>query len=49
MKKQVAKSQILTKEKLREIQDTMREKCIKEFNEMYKGDYTLKLKQEGEL
>lgn len=25
----------------------MREKCIKEFNEMYKGDYTLKLKQEG--
>ena len=47
MKKQVAKSQIFTKEKLREIQDTMREKCIKEFNEIYNLNFTLVDKQMG--
>ena len=47
MKKQVAKSQIFTKEKLREIQDTMREKCIKEFNEVYNLNFTLVDKQMG--
>ena len=47
MKKQVAKSQIFTKEKLREIQDTMREKCIKVFNEIYNLNFTLVDKQMG--
>ena len=47
MSLQVGKATVFTKESLLKIQDTMREKCIKEFNEMYKGDYTLKLKQEG--
>ena len=47
MKKQVAKSQIFTKEKLREIQDVMREKCIREFNEAYQTDFTLVDKQMG--
>lgn len=47
MKKQVAKTQIFTREKLREIQDTMREKCIKEFNEVYQTSFTLVDKQLG--
>ena len=47
MKKQVAKTQIFTREKLREIQDTMREKCIKEFNEAYQTNFTLVDKQIG--
>ena len=47
MSLQVGKATVFTKESLLKIQDTMREKCINEFNEMYEGNYTLKLKQEG--
>lgn len=47
MQKQVAKSQIFTREKLRKIQDVMREKCIKEFNETYNLNFTLVDKQMG--
>ena len=35
MKKQVAKSQIFTKESLTRIQDKMRTCCIKSFNKVY--------------
>ena len=47
MKKQVAKTQVFTKERLAEIQDTMREKCIKEFNKAYQVDFTLVDKKVG--
>ena len=47
MKKQVAKTQVFTKERLVEIQDTMREKCIKEFNEAYQVNFTLVDKKVG--
>ena len=47
MKKQVAKTQVFTKERLVEIQDTMREKCIKEFNETYQVNFTLVDKKVG--
>lgn len=47
MKKQVAKSQIFTKESLTRIQDKMRNCCIKSFNKVYQENYKLKEKQKG--
>lgn len=47
MKKQVAKSQIFTKESLTRIQDKMRNCCIKSFNKVYEQDYQLKTKEKG--
>lgn len=47
MKKQVAKSQIFTKESLTRIQDKMRNCCIKSFNKVYAQNYQLKEKQKG--
>lgn len=47
MKKQVAKSQIFTKESLTKIQDKMRNCCIKSFNKVYEKDYQLKTKEKG--
>ena len=49
MKKQVAKSQIFTKESLTRIQDKMRNCCIKSFNKVYEQDYQLKTKEKGIL
>lgn len=47
MRKQVAKSQIFTKNSLMEIQDKMRTYCIEKFNEVYLKNVTLKKKQKG--
>lgn len=47
MKKQVAKSQIFTKESLTRIQDKMRNCYIKSFNKVYEKDYQLKTKEKG--
>lgn len=47
MKKQVAKSQIFTKESLTRIQDKMRNCCIKSFNKVYEQEYQLKTKEKG--
>lgn len=47
MKKQVGKSQIFTKETLTNIQDKMRNACIKSFNKFYDIDFKLKEKQKG--
>ena len=47
MSVQVGKASVFTKDSLLKIQDQMRELCIKEFNETYNLNYTLKLKQEG--
>lgn len=47
MKKQVAKSQIFTKESLTRIQDKMRNCCIKSFNKVYEQNYQLKTKEKG--
>ena len=47
MKKQVGKSQLFTKESLTEIQDKMRNACIKSFNKFYDMDIKLKEKQKG--
>ena len=47
MQKQVAKSQIFTKESLTKIQEEMRNCCIKSFNKVYEQNYQLKQKQKG--
>ena len=47
MKKQVGKSKIFTKTSLTEIQDKMRNACIKSFNKLYDIDFKLKEKQKG--
>ncbi len=47
LSRQVGKTSIFTKESLVIIQDKMRERCIKEFNEVYKLDSKLKQKQKG--
>ena len=47
MKKQVAKSKIFTKESLAELQNKMRNCCIKSFNKVYEQKYQLKQKQKG--
>ncbi len=47
MKKQVAKSQIFTKNSLKVIQDEMRKCCIKSYNKFYNKTSELKKKQKG--
>ena len=47
MKKQVGKSQVFTKTSLTQIQDKMRNACIKSFNKFYDIDFKLKEKQKG--
>ena len=47
MKKQVGKSQVFTKTSLTEIQDKMRNACIKSYNKFYGVDTRLKGKQKG--
>ena len=47
MKKQVGKSQLFTKTILSEIQDKMRNACIKSYNKFYDVDSRLKAKQKG--
>ena len=47
MKKQVGKSQLFTKTLLSEIQDKMRNACIKSYNKFYEVDTKLKEKQKG--
>ena len=47
MKKQVGKSQLFTKTLLSEIQDKMRNACIKSYNKFYDVDSRLKVKQKG--
>ena len=47
MKKQVGKSQVFTKTSLTEIQDKMRNACIKSYNKFYEVDIRLKEKQKG--
>ena len=47
MKKQVVKSKLFTKTTLTQIQDKMRNACIKSFNKLYDMDFKLKEKQKG--
>ena len=47
MKKQVVKSKLFTKTTLTQIQDKMRNDCIKSFNKFYNMDFKLKEKQKG--
>lgn len=47
MKKQVVKSKLFTKTTLTQIQDKMRNACIKSFNKFYDVDFKLKEKQKG--
>ena len=47
MKKQVGKSRVFTKTSLTEIQDKMRNACIKSYNKFYEVDTKLKEKQKG--
>lgn len=47
MKKQVGKSQVFTKNSLTEIQDKMRNACIRSYNKFYEVDTKLKEKQKG--
>lgn len=47
MKKQVGKSQLFTKTLLSDIQDKMRNACIKSYNKFYDVDSKLKTKQKG--
>ena len=47
MKKQVVKSQLFTKTLLSEIQDKMRNACIKSYNKFYDVDSRLKTRQKG--
>ena len=47
MKKQVVKSKLFTKTTLTQIQDKMRNACIKSFNKFYEMDFKLKEKQKG--
>ncbi len=47
MKRQVGKSQLFTKTLLSEIQDKMRNACIKSYNKFYDVDSRLKAKQKG--
>ena len=47
MRKQVGKSQVFTKTSLTQIQDKMRNACIKSYNKFYGVDIRLKEKQKG--
>ncbi len=48
LQRQVGKTSIFTKESLVNIQDKMRERCIKEFNEEYSKNSKLKEKRKGQ-
>lgn len=47
MRKQPAKSKVFTKESLTQIQDKMRENCIKSYNKIYSEHSLLKQKKKG--
>src|SRR5699024_194466 len=47
MKKQVVKSKLFTKTTLTQIQDKMRNACIKSYNKFYEVNTRLKQKQKG--
>ena len=47
MKKQVVKSKLFTKTTLTQIQDKMRNACMKSYNKFYEGNTRLKQKQKG--
>ena len=47
MSKQPAKSKVFTKESLTQIQDKMRESCIKSYNKVYSENSLLKQKKKG--
>ena len=47
MRKQTAKSKVFTKESLTQIQDKMRENCIKSYNKVYSEHSLLKQKKKG--
>ena len=47
MEKQIGKSDVFTKESLKNLQDKMRTLCIDEFNETYQLDNSIKKKQKG--
>ena len=47
MRKQPAKSKVFTKESLTQIQDKMRESCIKSYNKIYSEHSLLKQKKKG--
>lgn len=47
MRKQPAKSKVFTKESLTQIQDEMRESCIKSYNKIYSEHSLLKQKKKG--
>ena len=47
MRKQPAKSKVFTKESLTQIQDKMRESCIKSYNKVYSEHSLLKQKKKG--
>ena len=47
MKKQVGKTKLFTKTSLTEIQDKMRNACIKSYNKFYEVNIKLKEKQKG--
>ena len=47
MELQVGKADVFNKESLSKFQDELRERCISEFNEIYKTNYTLKEKETG--
>ncbi len=47
MRKQPAKSKVFTKQSLQQIQDEMRNCCIKSYNKIYRENYLLKQKKKG--
>lgn len=49
MKKQVGKSKLFTKATLTDIQDKMRNACIKSYNKFYEVNTRLKEKQKGRI
>ena len=49
MRKQPAKSKVFTKESLTQIQDEMREGCIKSYNKIYSEHSLLKQKKKAEI
>lgn len=47
LKKQVCKSKVFTKEVLTKLQDDMRNDCIERYNQVFKQDAKLKIKENG--
>lgn len=47
LKKQVCKSKVFTKEVLTKLQDDMRNDCIERYNQVFKQDAKLKIKEKG--